>query len=149
VRYLEDYEPGSVHDYDETVSVSAAEIMAFAEVYDPQPFHVDAAAAAASPYGGLIASGWQTAALSTRLMVTHYFPPEGSLGSPGIDALRWLKPLRPDAPVRLRVTVRSTRPSSSKPDRGILASYVELVDAEGETVFSCECVNLMRRQPRS
>jgi acyl dehydratase len=147
VRYLEDYEPGSVHEYDETVSVSAEEIVEFARAYDPQPFHVDEEAARESPYGGLIASGWQTAALSTRLMVKHYFPPEGSLGSPGIDELRWPQPLRPDVPVRLRVTVRSTRPSSSKPDRGILASRIELVDADGAPVFSCECVNLMRRRP--
>jgi len=149
VEYLEDYEPGSVHDYDEVVSLSAEEIVEFATAYDPQPFHVDPEAAAAGPFGGLIASGWQTAALSTRLMVKHYFPAGGSLGSPGIDALRWPKPVRPGDQLRLRVTVRSTRPSGSRPERGVLASYVEMLDAAGDTVFSCECVNLMRRQPLS
>ena len=99
-------------------ALSREEIVAFARDWDPQPFHIDEAAAARSPFGGLIASGWQTAALSMRLVVDGMLADSTSIGSPGLDELRWLKPVRPGDALSVEVTVLEVTPSRSKPDRG-------------------------------
>ena len=94
LRYFDDYLPGATYDCG-IFSVNEEEIVSFAEQFDPQPFHVDPGAAARGPFGGLIASGWHTAALVMRQLVDHYLPAEASLGSPGLDEMRWPDPVRP------------------------------------------------------
>ncbi|GAA5159295.1 MULTISPECIES: MaoC family dehydratase [Amycolatopsis] len=144
-RYFEDYVPGSTHEFG-NVKVTEAEIVEFATRYDPQPFHVDAAAAADGPFGGLIASGWHTASLMMRLLADNYLSPVSSLGSPGIDELRWPKPVRPGDELRLRVHVVESRPSKSKPDRGLVRSRIELLNQDEEIVFSALALNFVLRR---
>jgi len=111
-RYLEDFVPGEVREYG-PVPVSEAEILEFARKYDPQPIHVDPEWARTGPFGGLIASGWHTTALTMRLLVDNYLPAAASLASPGIDELRWARPVRPGDALSVRVTVLEVRPSRS------------------------------------
>jgi acyl dehydratase len=99
------------------------------------------------PFGGLIASGWHTAAIMMRLLVDQYLPAASSLGSPGIDELRWLRPVRPGDELWVRVTVIDARPSRSKPDRGLLTSRVEVRVAGGEAVMTMTALNMIRRRP--
>ena len=146
-RYFEDYPPGAVFEGG-TVEVSEAEILEFARHYDPQTMHTDPAAAAHGFFGGLIASGWHTAALMMRLFATHFLSPASSLASPGIDELRWLKPVRPGDVLSLRVTVTEARRSRSKPDQGVVRSLVEVLNQEGEVVMSLRPISLIRCRPR-
>jgi acyl dehydratase len=145
-RYFEDYVPGVPHDCG-SVEVTEADILDFARRYDPQSFHVDAAAAADGPFGGLIASGWHTASLMMRLYADHYLSTVSSLGSPGVDELRWPRPVRPGSVLRLRATVTEARLSRSKPDRGLVRTRVELVDAGDDVVFSASLLNLILVRP--
>ena len=145
-RYFEDYLPGVSHDCG-SVSVSEAEIISFATQFDPQPFHVDPGAAARGPFGGLVASGWHTAALVMRQIVDHYLSAEASLGSPGLDDLRWPEPVRPGDTLRVRVTAVEARRSASKPDRGILKSLIEAVNQDGRTVMRATATNFLRVRP--
>jgi acyl dehydratase len=142
-RYFEDYVPGHVHEFGPIV-VDEAEVIAFARRYDPQPFHIDPEAARLSPYGGLIASGWQTAGLMMRLVVEHYLSPVSSLGSPGLDELRWPLPVRPGDALTVRATVTSSRRSQSKPDRGIVQTRFEVVNQRGQVVMSSTAMNFIR-----
>jgi acyl dehydratase len=103
-------------------TVTADEIVAYARQFDPQPFHVDEDAGKASIFGSLIASGWHTAALAMRLACDAYLLDAASLGSPGIDELRWLKPVRAGDTLRLDIVTLESRPSTSKPDRGVVTS---------------------------
>jgi acyl dehydratase len=146
LRYFDDYLPGASYDCG-SVSVSEAEIISFATQFDPQPFHVDPAAAARGPFGGLIASGWHTAALVMRQIVDHYLSAEASLGSPGLDELRWPEPFRPGDTLRVRVTAVEARRSASKPDRGILRSLIEAVNQDGRTVMRATATNFLRVRP--
>ena len=141
-RYFEDYVAGSVHEFG-PIGVEAAEVIAFARRFDPQPFHVDPAAAQHTMFGGLIASGWHTASLMMRLCVDHYLSQVASLGSPGVDELRWLKPVRPGDELSVRVTVLETQRSRSKPDRGIVRSLIEVLNQADEVVMSMKAVNFM------
>ena len=145
-RYFEDYPPGAVFEGGPVI-VSEAEILDFARRYDPQAMHTDPAAAARSHFGGLIASGWHTAALMMRLFATHFLSPVSSLASPGIDELRWLQPVRPGDALRLRVTVVEARRSRSKPDQGIVRSRAELSNQNGEVVMTLRPVSFIRRRP--
>jgi len=133
---------GPYHEYG-PITVSEAEIVDFARRYDPQAFHTDPDFARTGPYGGLIASGWHTTALMMRPIVDHYLPTIASLGSPGVDELRWLRPVRPGDELRVRITVLSARRSESKPDRGILMSAVEVLNQQDETVLSMKAVNFI------
>jgi len=144
--YFEDYVPGSVHEFGPAV-VDEAEIVEFASRYDPQPIHTDPQWARSGPFGGLIASGWHTAAIMMRLLVDQYLPPAASLGSPGIAELRWLRPVRPGDELRVRVTVIEARPSRSKPDRGLLRSRIEVLEAGGSAVMTLTALNMIRRRP--
>lgn len=144
-RYFEDFPPGATFDAG-TTTVSADEIVAFARRYDPQPFHVDRAAAEASPYGGLIASGWHTAALCMRQLVDHIFGDAAGLGSPGVDELRWLRPVRPGDTLHVRLRVLEARPSRSKPDRGLVRFRVEATNQEGEVAMSLIGMGLIGRR---
>ena len=146
LAYFEDYQPGTSYDCG-TVSLDEASIIAFAKDFDPQPMHVDPAAAAASPFGGLIASGWHTAASVMRLLVQNYLSTEASLGSPGIDEIRWPFPVRPGDTLRVRANVIEARQSLSKPDRGIVKTLIEAVNEDGRTVMRATAINFMRVRP--
>lgn len=141
-RYFEDYLAGSVHEFG-PIAVEEAEVIAFARRFDPQPFHLDPEAAQQTMFGGLIASGWHTASLMMRLIVDHYLSRVASLGSPGIDELRWLKPVRPGDTLSVRVTILETKRSRSKPDRGIVRSFIEVLNQTEEVVMSMTAVNFM------
>ena len=146
MRYLEDFTPGEVIDLG-SVTVSEAEILAFARQFDPQPFHVDPARAADSIYGGLIASGWHTCGLFMRLAVDHLLGDSSSMGSPGLDNLRWLLPVRPGDTLNARYTVLDVTPSRSRPDRGILRFRGEMINSRDETALSLEGVAFFARRP--
>ena len=143
IWYFEDYVPGRTVDCG-TFSVSEAEIIAFAKEYDPQPFHTDPAGAAAGPFGGLIASGWQTTSLMMRLLVEHFVSPESGLGAAGVDEIRWPNPVRPGDTLRVRASVLEARRSKSKPDRGIVRSLAEVTNQDGETVLRMTAINFVR-----
>src|SRR5437763_9730693 len=145
-RYFEDYPPGAVFEGG-GIAVTEAEILEFAGKYDPQAMHTDPGAAARGYFGGLIASGWYTAALMMRLFAAHFLSPASSLASPGIDELRWLKPVRPGDVLSLRVTVTEARRSRSKPDQGIVRSFVEVLNQKGEAVMSLKPISLIRCRP--
>jgi acyl dehydratase len=140
-RYFEDYVPGLVVRYG-PIGVDAEEIADFGRRFDPQPFHVDPHRAEA--FGGLIASGWHTAGLMMRLLVDHFLPREAGLGSPGVDELRWLAPVRPGDELSLRITVTEARRSRSKPDRGLVRTENEVVNQRGEPVMTLKAMVLMR-----
>ena len=148
LSYFEDYLLGSTYECG-SVSIDQASIIAFAKEFDPQPFHVDPVAAAAGPYGGLIASGWHTAALVMRLLVENYLAAESSLGSAGLDELRWPHPVRPGDTLRVRATVVESRRSLSKPDRGIVKTMVEATNSGGATVMRATAINFILVRPDS
>src|SRR5579871_5072707 len=141
-RYFEDYVKGAVFEYG-PISVSEAEIIDFAKRFDPQTMHIDPQAAAHGPFKGLIASGWHTIGLMMRLFVDNYLSAVASLASPGVDEVRWNKPLRPDDTLRLRVSVLDMKPSRSRPDRGAVHSLLEGLNQSGETVASLKAINLL------
>ena len=145
-RWFEDYEPGSVHEFG-SIRVDEDEVLAFGRRFDPQPFHTDAEAAKGTEYGGLIASGWHTAALMMRLYSDHYLSEVATLVSPGVDDLRWILPVRPGDELSLRVTVAEARRSRSKPDRGIVRSAIEVLNQRREVVMTCTAMNFILRRP--
>jgi acyl dehydratase len=145
-RYFEDYVEGEVYRFG-SIAVEADEIIAFANRFDPQSFHIDPEAAKQSPFGGLIASGWHTAALMMRLFADHYLTHVASLASPGLDELRWLKPVRPGDTLSIRVTVLKATPSKSRPDRGVVTSGIEVLNQFDETVMTLKAVNFIGRRP--
>ena len=142
-RHFEDFVPGATAEFGPIV-VDEAEVLAFAERYDPQPIHVDEVAAAQGPFGGLIASGWHTASLVMRLLVDNYLARDASLASPGIDELRWVWPVRPGDKLRVRATVVEARRSQSKPDRGLVRTKIEALNQDGRVVMSMVAMNLFR-----
>lgn len=144
--HLDDLAPGQRFT-SPGLTLTEAEIIDFAWRYDPQPFHLDANAAADSPYGGLIASGFQSLAICFRLFIQSGVLAESSMGSPGIDELRWLAPVRPGDTLHSEIEVLEVRPSSSKPDRGIARLKYQAVNQRGETVLSFIVNHLLRRRP--
>jgi len=144
-RYFEDYQPGVVVEYG-AIEVSESSIVAFAAAFDPHLMHVDPVAALAGPFGGLIASGWHTTAVMMRIMVDNYLNERTSLGSPGVDELRWHRPVRAGDILTARFTVRSARPSVSKPDRGLVHTVIEVRNQAGELVMSQVMMNLILRR---
>ena len=145
-RWFEDYEPGSVHEFG-SIRVEEEEVLAFGRRFDPQLFHTDVEAAKGTEYGGLIASGWHTAALMMRLYSDHYLSRVATLVSPGVDELRWRRPVRPGDRLWLRVTVLEARSSASRPDRGIVRSAVEMVNQHDEVVMTVTALNFFLRRP--
>ena len=145
-RWFEDYDVGGTYTLG-TFSLTVAEIVDFATSFDPQPFHIDRAAAAASPYGGIIASGWHTASLAMRLLTETFLSPDSSLGSPGIDELRWLLPVRPGDRLSGRASILSAKRSQSRPDRGIAITQIELRNQREEAVLTMKAVNMLRCRP--
>lgn len=146
--YFEDFKPG---DRFESAPLTITErlIVDYARLYDPQPFHTDPEAAKASIYGGLIASGGQTIALSFKLFLETGVLSACSLGSPGLDEVRWKAPIRPGDTVRVVAEVLETRPSASKPDRGIVRILYTTLNQRGEAVTSLIGNQLCRRRPAS
>lgn len=144
-RFLDDFTPGQQFTTG-GVTLSEAEIIDFAWRYDPQPFHLDVDAAGKSPYGGLIASGFQSLVLCFRLFIQSGMLAESSIGSPGIDELRWLLPVRPGDTLYCQVEVLEVRPSASKPDRGIARFKYQAVNQRGETVLSFIVNHLLLRR---
>ncbi len=136
--------PGDVLDLGSR-HVTEAEIIAFARDFDPQPFHIDPEAAEASIFGGIIASGWHTCALTMRLLVDGFLSHAASMGSPGVEQIRWLRPVRPGDTLRAHIRVLETRPSQSKPDRGSVKTLTEVTNQAGDLVMTMESFVLMGR----
>lgn len=145
-RYFDDFKVGEVFTTP-GITLSESQILDFALVYDPQPFHIDVVAAAESPFGGLIASGFQTLALSFRTFYQANIINACSLGSPGFDELRWTAPVRPGDTLSVEATVREMRPSKSKPNRGTLLMDYATKNQHGETVMTFKAIHLMLREP--
>jgi acyl dehydratase len=144
--YFEDFTPGREFRT-EGITVTEAQIIDFAMAFDPQPFHLNLEAAKASIYEGLIASGFQTMALTFRLFVQTRALAACSLGSPGVDEVRWLRPVRPGDTLKATVQVLEQRPSTSKPDRGIVRLHWTTVNHRGEPVLTMTSMQLIRRRP--
>lgn len=144
-RRFEDYRPGVTGTYG-PIAVDAGEIFDFATKFDPQPIHVDDEAAAAGPFGGIIASGWHTAALAMRLYVDHFISHNASLGGPGVDELRWTAPVRPGDNLTLQATVLEAHLSRSKPDRGLLRTRIEVTNQDDVRVMTSTVMNLVKRR---
>jgi acyl dehydratase len=145
-RYFEDFHAGDVIELGRRTITKDA-IVAFAREFDPQVFHVDEEAAKATIYGGLLASGWHTGALMMRMLYDGLLRHTVSLGSPGVDELRWLKPVRPGDTLSARMTVLETTPSRSKPDRGIVRSLMEVRNQHGDVVMTTRGLSLLGRRP--
>ena len=126
---------------------SAEEIIAFAKQFDPQPFHTDPEAARASAFGGLIASGWHTCAIGMRLMVEQYIGRTVSLGSPGIEDIRWYRPVRAGDTLTYSRAVTESRASASRAGVGLVKHRWEAVNQEGETVLTMEGWGMYGRRP--
>jgi acyl dehydratase len=146
IRYFEDLQPGTVIPLG-SIGVTQEEIIAFATQYDPQPFHTDLDAARHSIFGGLVASGWHTAALLMRLAVDGMIRNAASLGSPGVDRIDWPNPVRPGDTLSGRLTVLEARVSRSKPDRGIVRTCMELTNQHDDCVMRVEGLGFYGRRP--
>jgi acyl dehydratase len=141
-RFFEDYAAGQVYEFG-PISISEQQIIDFARQFDPQDFHIDPAKAATGPYRGIIASGWHTISLAMRLYVDHYLSHVASLGSPGVDEVRWPHPVRPGDALKIRVAIMDTRRSRSKPDRGIVRAHVEAINQQDKVVLTMTVVSLL------
>ncbi len=144
--YLEDYEVGAIHEFG-AYAVSEEEILEFAGKYDPQYFHTDAEAAEKSWFGGLIASGWHTCAITMRMLVDAMGGRAHSLGSPGVDQIRWLRPVRPGDVLSVRSEITELRPSRSKPGIGSLHQDLTVLNHKGEAVMTLKSIGILKRRP--
>ena len=145
-RWFEDFVPGEVFEFGDYL-LGEAEIIDFARRYDPQQFHIDPEAAKSSAFGELVASGWNTASVAMRLMVDHFVPANAAMGSPGVDELRWTKPVKPGDRLRLRVSITEARRSRSKPDRGIVHSLTEMLNQNDQVVMTMRGMLMLRVRP--
>jgi acyl dehydratase len=135
--WFEDFPEGSVREFG-GVTVSKEDIVAFARQYDPQPFHVDEEAALGSAFGGLVASGWHTCALTMRMTCDAFLLHAASAGSPGMENVRWLKPVRPGDTLRVRLRTVRARALKSRPNLGVVRQAFEVTNQSGETVLTME-----------
>jgi acyl dehydratase len=143
--YWEDFVVGQVRETG-GLSLTEDEIIEFATKYDPQPFHIDRVKAKQSHFGGLVASGWQTASMCMRMLCELYLLESASMGSPGVDEVRWVKPVRPGDMLRLKAIVLETRASTSRPDMGTVRSRSEVYNQHGELVMHMSGVGMFRRR---
>lgn len=143
--YWEDLKPGSVRELG-SVTVSAEEIKDFASQFDPQPFHLDEDAGRQSIFGGLCASGWHTCSLAMRLTVTNFLRESSSMGSPGLESLRWLKPVYPSDTLTLRHSILESRPLRKRADTGLVRSLWEMFNQDGDKVMQMEGYGMFRRR---
>ena len=144
--YFEDFEVGSRRELGSYL-VTEEEILTFARQYDPQPFHIDKEAAANSIYGGLISSGWMTCSIMMRILVTSVTGKAASMGSPGVDEIRWIKPVYAGDTLTVVLNVLDTRASQSKPDRGIVHTQWEATNQRGELVCTVKGMGMYGRRP--
>ena len=144
--WFEDLAAGTVLEFG-SVEMTEEEIVGFARRYDPQPFHLDREAGKSSIFGGLRASGWNTTAVMMRMWVDNYLSPEASLGSPGIDELRWLRPVFPGDRLRCRLTVLEATPSRSRPYMGSIRQRGEVLNQKDEVVMSLIGTTFFKRRP--
>ena len=142
MQYFEDHVVGSIFQFG-SILVDEKEMIAFANQYDPQVFHADPEAAKKTAFGGLVASGWLTGSLAMRLIVKHRLSHVANLGSPGIDEVRFRKPVRPGDTLSVRLVILETRRSKSKPDRGIVKLSIEVLNQSGEVVMSWKGTNIV------
>lgn len=144
--YWEDFAVGSEHSYGSHV-VTEAEVLEFGREFDPQPFHVDIDAAASSPFGGLIASGWQTAGLCMRMLVDNVLSRSTSMGSPGLESLRWKRPVRPGDTLRVHGTVLARRASRSRLDMGLVKFSFEVCNQNDVIAMAMVTTIMFGRRP--
>ena len=142
-RYFDDYVPGDAHEFG-AITVDEEEVLAFGRRFVPLSYHIDKEAAKSSIYGSVIASGWHTAALMMRVYSENYLSQVANLGSPGGDELRWEKPVFPGDELSVRATVLEARRSESRPDRGIVRTFIEVLNQKHEVVMSMKMVNFVR-----
>jgi acyl dehydratase len=145
MRHWEDFQVGEVIEVG-PVTVSEAEIIEFAKRFDPQPFHIDPEAAKESPFGGLIASGWHTTALFMGMFVSAVLVDSASLGSPGVDGIRWTAPVRPGDTLTGRSTVTDVQPSSTNPNRGTVFTTNEVFNQDGVLVLTLKARGFFARR---
>ena len=145
--YWEDIEPGRVAEFGHK-RVEREEVIAFAEQFDPQPFHLSDEAAAETYFGRLSASGWHTCAMTMRMLVDYMARDEqASLGSPGVESLRWLKPVYPGDVLRVETRVLDKRASTSRPEMGSYRSELTVFNQDGVAVLTFRSTGLIRRRP--
>jgi acyl dehydratase len=144
-RYFEDFAKGSVADYGPRL-VTREEIVGFAAEFDPQPMHLDEEAARVSMLGGLSASGWHTCGLAMRMIVDGPLQDSSAMGSPGVEEVRWLRPLRPGDRITLRVTVADTRTSASRPDLGFVTFAFDMLNQVGATIMIMRGTLMLKRR---
>lgn len=144
-RYFEDFAVGDTIEAGSRL-VTRDDIVAFASRYDPQPMHLDDEAARNTMLGGLGASGWHTCAVMMRVIADGFLADVASMGSPGIDEVKWVRPVRPGDRLSVRGTIRSVRASRSKPDRGFVLFFWEVTNAHGETVLTMLCPQMLGRR---
>ena len=143
--YWEDFPVGQVRVFG-AMPVTRDAVLAFARQFDPQPFHLDEEAAKASLFGGLSASGWHTCAMAMRMMCDAYLLDSASLGSPGMDQLKWVKPVYPGDTLSVRFTVLDARPMASRPGVGLIRSLWEVCNQHGEVVMDMQGWGMFRRR---
>ena len=143
--YFEDFADGDVAEYGPKI-VTREEIIAFAAEFDPQPMHLDEEAARASMLGGLAASGWHSCAMMMRMMCDWFLHDAASWGGPGVDEVKWLKPVRPGDALMLRRTVASTRVSNSRPEIGFVKFDYEFINQARERVMTLTCTLMIARR---
>ncbi|MDE2093455.1 MAG: MaoC family dehydratase [Burkholderiales bacterium] len=145
--YWEDFPVGQVREFG-AFAVTREAVLAFAAQFDPQPFHLDDAAAQASLFGKLTASGWHTCAMAMRMMCDEYLLESSSLGSPGIEGLRWTKPVFPGDTLSVRLTTLEARPMASRPNVGLVLSKWEVLNQHRDTVLTMQGWGMFgRREP--
>lgn len=143
--HWEDFEVGSVRRFG-AYAVTREAVLAFARDFDPQPFHLDDDAARVSMFGKLAASGWHTCAMAMRIMCDGYLLDSSSLGSPGIDQLRWLKPVFPGDTLGVRLEVLESRPMNSRPDVGLVRFAWSVLNQNADSVMTMEGWGMFRRR---
>lgn len=147
-RYWEDYELGAVYDIG-SKTMTKEEMIDFASKFDPQPFHLDEEAGRKSIFRGLSASGWHTSSEVMRLLVDNYISRDTSMGSPGIDELRWLKPVLAGDTISAKVRILDKKPSRSRPEMGSIFNQYEVYNQKGELVMTMKGIGLFRRRSTS
>ena len=146
MRYFEDFPVGEVFVFGDTL-VTEEDIVAFAQAWDPQPFHLGVEAAKQSPVGELIASGWHTGCLAMRMICDAYLLDSAGEGAPGVDELRWLAPVRPGDRLSVRRTTLAARVSRSRPSIGIVEFEFQVLNQTGQPALSMKSASFLRRRP--
>ena len=143
--YWEDFPVGQVREFGGK-TMTSEEIIDFARQFDPQPFHLSEEAGRNSLFGSLCASGWHTCALAMRMMCDEYLLEAASLGSPGLENIRWVKPVRPGDTLHVRTVVLEARPLDSKPNVGLVRTRWEMLNQNNEEVMQMEGYGMFRRR---